>query len=54
MLPPSPMSPPPGPLQNPDLLMAGKMKWLMLDNAIFEAEGLIYGIQSYEGLFVQL
>ena len=48
------MSPLPGALQNPDLLMAEKMKWLMLGNVIFEAERLIYGIQGYGGLFVQL
>ena len=45
---------PRGPLQNPDLLMVEKMKRLMFGDVLFEAEGLIYGVQGYEGLFAQL
>ena len=43
---------PPGPLRNPDLLMVEKVKWLMFGDVLFEAEGLIYGVQGYEGPFV--
>ena len=36
----------PGPLQNPDLPMVEKMKLLMFGDVLFEAEGLIYGVQG--------
>ena len=36
----------PGPLQNPDLPMVEKMKVLMFGDVLFEAEGLIYGVQG--------
>ena len=46
MLPPGPMSPP-GPSSESRFADGWKMKWLMFGNTIFEAEGLIYGVQGY-------